>query len=90
MDLVAETARRLAQITELVSGDLADLEVGAQKLMEEWESQPEFPKSQNPKSFLESQPEGENSPKSQIPQSFLEPSQGSCASEIGNVVLVVH
>ena len=54
MDLVAETARRLAQITELISGDLADLEVGAQKLMEEWNSQPEFPNSQIPKSFLES------------------------------------
>ena len=77
MDLVAETARRLAQITELISGDLADLEVGAQKLMEEWNSQPEFPKSQIPKSFLEP-PECESAgdvefPKSQIPKSFLEP-----------------
>ena len=78
MDLVAETARRLAQITELISGDLADLEVGAQKLMEDWNSQPEFPNSQIPKSFLESPPECESTgdvefPKSQSPKSFLEP-----------------
>ena len=60
MDVVAETARRLAQITELVSGDLADLEVGAQKLMAEWNLQSEFPNSQILKSLLEASPECES------------------------------